>query len=57
MPELQTMSRQQIEILEEDIHRNINLFEKVHEVTSNSKSNKGKRLPVNIKHQFILVPT
>ena len=57
MHNLQTMSKKQIEILEEDIRRNIDLFEKVQEVTSNSKPNKGKRLPVNKKHQLSLVPT
>ncbi|UCD42899.1 MAG: hypothetical protein JSV69_04670 [Chloroflexota bacterium] len=56
MPELQTMSRQQNEILEEDIRRNIDLFEKVVEVCNTGKPNKRKRTPKE-KHQFILVPT
>ena len=56
MSKFQTMSKQQIEILEEDIRRNIDLFEKVQEAFSKGKPSKGKPKPVkSLNH--VLVPT
>jgi hypothetical protein len=42
--------------LEEDIRRNIDLFEAVREITENSKTDKGKLQPVKA-HQRVLIPT